>query len=236
MKHLVISLFLGLLFLNATLENRKPCSISIMASGEYEMGDDTTHFSFIHDFQWFGLEKDSTGIFHLQKATVCINVGYNECLMDTTTSINASSYLVLSGESLSARELPTHILPNDNFIIPIDTQYSFAFNNKQYKLRAEGTTIEGINDDGYAWDHIKDYKLYISNGIKEQLILTQESFHGTRLEILFVGDIDQDGLPDTIVSNPSDYEIYSTLLFLSSHASTDQLLEKASSAYYDFSC
>lgn len=235
-KSLSLLLFTAFLFLNLTVEEREPYNISIMASGEYAMGNDTSQFSFVHDFQWFELEQDSIGNFRFEKAEVGIDVLYNECLMDTVTTVYASSDVVFCGELLSERRVVTHALPQQEFIIPIGTQYPLIFNGKPYTLRAEGTILEDVQEDGYSWDHIKDYKLYISNGKTEQLFFTQENFHNTRAEILFIGDMDQDGLPDILISNPRDYETYSVVLYLSTHAKDDELVGNATSTGYDFSC
>lgn len=237
MKYFVLLSLIGFFSVSLTFDGREPYDIMMMASGEYVMGDDTTAFSFIHDQDWFSLEEDTiTGTFYFEKAKVWIDVGYNDCLMDTTTVFNASSDLVFCGNSLSEEELVGYPLPNRSFVIPIGTQHSFMFNGKQYILRAEGTIIEGVEEFEYSWDHIKDYKLYISDGKVGHLFFVQESFHDTRSEILFIGDIDKDGFPDVLLDNPRDYETYSRVLFLSTHALEDELVGNATSTGYDFSC
>lgn len=237
MTAILLSLLASIgIFAHAIDSKKEPKNIMMIASGEYVIGSDTTAFSDILNHEWFGLEENEDGQFSFVQTDVNIETFLNDCLMDTITEIYFSQKLAFSGSSISERIIDCVPIVG-GLDIPIDSNYSFAFNGIKYTFRAEGRTEgEAPDSDPSTWDHIKDYKLYLSNGKTEQLVITQESFHDTRMQILFVGDMDQDGLLDIIASDPADYETFSFKLFLSSHREDGDLVGLADVGGYDFSC
>ncbi|UVD78205.1 hypothetical protein NWE55_08590 [Myroides albus] len=80
-----------------------------------------------------------------------------------------------------------------------------------------------------------DYVLYLSvNGKDKQEILKVDSFDGTFLQVLFVGDMDGDGKLDFIFDTSSFYEEKSIDVYLSKGAKN--YLYLASQGRNDFSC
>ena len=86
-------------------------------------------------------------------------------------------------------------------------------------------------------DKVEDYKLYISaeNG-PETLLMEQNSFNDTFVELLFIGDLDRDGKPDFVFSANRDYEEDRVVLYLSSRAKAGKAGEKVSEIAVQFDC
>jgi hypothetical protein len=190
---------------------------------------------------WFDLfEKD--GKYSLEKVSYDLTKGFDECSGSNTKTIEThrKTVLLVDDPKLSIGEvafLPVvkkHIWPKQ--------QQVFTFNNQTYTLRGEGT-IEGAPnttnqpDDQALWGKVKDYKLYMTiTGSSEELILSQDSFNDTFVELLFVGDIDRDGKLDFIFGANRDYEEERVLLFLSSESESGQNLKKVSEVSIQSDC
>lgn len=109
-----------------------------------------------------------------------------------------------------------------------------------YRLSATGR-VESDAFDSYC-TQIMDYQLRISKNLqsnntysknwKHQNLLQNLEFLGEcdKTEVLFVGDLDRDGIPDIILSASSNSQ-HRVTLFLSSLASNNQILERV--AFFD---
>ena len=118
---------------------------------------------------------------------------------------------------------------------------SFKFNDIEYFLRAEGKVLSSEKvhtDEGLeTFQVVENYKLYISTeDIPERLLLKEESFNDTFVELLFVGDIDQDGKLDFIFGANRNYEEERVILFLSSKADQENVVKKVSEIAVQFDC
>ena len=182
---------------------------------------------------WYDFLQKEDGTFYLEKAYPKIVEQYIECWDEHAIVFVSGGIVTLSSSILSERTVPNYPLSEENNAIFPGGSLIFDWGSKVYKLRAEADTVEmGTNN----WDSIQNYRLYISDGEKEQLFFEQESFNNSRSEIVFLGDLDNDGKPDLLISNPFDYETVSLVLYLSSYASEEELVGGAASGRYDTSC
>lgn len=108
--------------------------------------------------------------------------------------------------------------------------YTFSLGSQEYTLRAEGFPV---STDGYLY---KNYKLYLSVGDKEQLLMSIPSFEHCAVDIQFIGDLDGDGKPDFIFETSRHYEYNESTLYLSSFAKDDELVKCVAQNGYGLFC
>lgn len=117
---------------------------------------------------------------------------------------------------------------------------TYIFNNVTYALRAEGKILSSeVHVDGdkqEVFKEVENYKLYLTVGNKEQLLLTEKSFNDTFVILLFAGDIDGDGKLDFIFEANRHYEEERVVLFLSSKAKSGEAVKKVSEIAIGFDC
>lgn len=189
---------------------------------------------------WLDLNKKD-GKYYLSQADFTIERGYSECSGDSTKIINSKqkTLLLLNNSSLELGELTT-IKIKKNKIWPKEKS-TFQFGAAEYTFRAEGKVIssEKISTDNgeELYQKVENYKLYISkNNGPETLVLQQQSFNDTFVELLFIGDLDKDGKPDFIFSANRDYEEVRMFLYLSSDAKEGNIIKKVSEVSVQFDC
>lgn len=107
---------------------------------------------------------------------------------------------------------------------------SLPFKKGSYNLQAFGDSSL-VNGAGYY--SIKDYGWKVS-GIKkgkkiEQVLAEDKEFDAATYVLLWMGDLDNDGIPDIIADLSNDYNGSKITLFLSSRAPKNKLYFKAAS-------
>lgn len=96
----------------------------------------------------------------------------------------------------------------------------YQFKGSTYTFRATGSVKEAYElvdgDDSEEFKEVANYKLYLSiGGNPEKLILDVPDFDGSFVQLLFVGDIDGDGVLDFVFDSSVDYENKRVVLYLS---------------------
>ena len=185
---------------------------------------------------------EKNGKYYLGKADFKLESGYDECVGDSTKIIESKNktLLFLDYPELKLGEIKS-LKIDKNKIWPKE-KIALTFNNVEYFLRAEGEIISSFkvhNDDDKVeiFHNVKDYKLYISTKKSpEKLLLKEESFNDTFVELLFAGDIDNDGKLDFIFGANRNYEEERVILFLSSKAEKENMVKKVSEIAIQFDC
>ncbi len=184
---------------------------------------------------FIGLFATSGAAYRLQPTKGKYHVGYNDCWQDSVVTfapVQGGCLVMIAGLSMynnkpvqSAIEKPFEMLPDESL--------PFTSGDRTYTLQATCA-----NSDFRESSTLKDYYLYISQKGKpeKQQLLTISEVQGTVPEILFIGDIDGDGLPDLLINATSNYENRRLVLFLSSFAGEKELLHLVGEDPYWFDC
>ncbi len=111
-------------------------------------------------------------------------------------------------------------------LIPNDT-LSFSYKGINYQLYATGIQTNYPESDEITY---KDYRLFIQTEIEGKKLITLletiESFDGAIPSVLFVGDIDGDGIVDLFLNMTNHYNAFEPTLYLSKPAEKGSLLKK----------
>lgn len=130
---------------------------------------------------------------------------------------------LLSGLHLKNENIQ-HVEIKRDQIFPGDT-VKFTFNKTEYLLFASGKKqVDSLSE---FYPIIENYSLFIQakkgNSEITQLLFSNEYFDETMSYLMFVGDIDQDGIPDLLINTTHHYNVSNPSLFLSSPADENHL-------------
>ena len=166
----------------------------------------------LNNGEWLDLYKDQFGYTISAANYKLINNDEDPCSGMPTQAIetNRNSLALFKIPNIKVRKIDSIAIPNK--IIEPNKSFSFEFNGHSYKLEANG--IDPLKHQ-YRDTPNAFYQLilYIDNEPKE--IFHQDIYNDTVTEILFLGDIDQDGKIDLILSSPRDYEEERIIIILS---------------------
>lgn len=111
------------------------------------------------------------------------------------------------------------ILPNNSI--------DLKFKGKTYTLAASGDSIQQESSESYS---VQNYKWTVTgtkNGRKiTQQLAADESFESAIYVLLWVGDLDRDGIPDLLADLSNHFNTSKVTLFLSSYADKGKLYKK----------
>jgi hypothetical protein len=192
--------------------------------------------------QKWGDLYEQNGEYYLGKADFKIEKGFDECSGDSLVSIipKNKTIIFIDYPSLKLGKIKSVKIEEDK-IWP-DEKMTLAFNNVNYTLRAEGKVLssEMVSTDDNTeevFKKVENYKLYLTTGnTTEKLLLAEESFNDTFVELIFAGDIDNDGKLDFIFSANRHYEEERVILFLSSKAKSGEAMKRVSEIAVGFDC
>lgn len=185
---------------------------------------------------------EKNGKYYLGKSDFKLESGFSECSGDSTKGIISKNKTVLFLDSKELKLGEIKSLKIDKNKIWPKEKIAFTFNNVEYFLRAEGEILSSFkvyndNEKEEIFHNVKNYKLYISTkDIPEKLLLKEDSFNDTFVELLFAGDIDNDGKLDFIFGANRNYEEERVILFLSSKAEKENVVKKVSEIAIQFDC
>lgn len=155
-------------------------------------------------------------------------------MIEPTLDVKGNCLYLIKGTHLKAKNVVDTIPAGVK--VWLKKIYPFKFNKIEYTLKSEGDLVfRSDSRDGY-YENIRNYKLYLTDGTKNQCIVEMKYFVETMTEILFIGDLDGDNKPDFIINSPDHYEAVRLMLFLSSYAEGDDLVKQVSITADSFSC
>lgn len=124
------------------------------------------------------------------------------------------------------------------YIMPHE-EYKFNIKGISYKLYATGIQKKLKDTQMSLGDGLSKYKLILKmskNGkTKKQILVKEDYFDDKMIAILFIGDIDRDGILDFIIDKSGKYSRGEIALFLSSCANKNKILKEVS-VFYWISC
>ncbi|MFC0517467.1 hypothetical protein ACFFGT_24865 [Mucilaginibacter angelicae] len=183
-------------------------------------------------YHWKGLFK-SAGGYYVASTSLIINRAHDDMLDDkgqatgveVRKSVKDSVLILFSGITGITNRPVEQINVKVTELLP--GQYArFTNNNIAYTLYATGNRKYDIATKDYV---ITNYRLFIKaviNGKKiDQLLASAPRFDDALTQILFVGDIDGDEVPDLILDTTNDYNVEQPTLYLSKPATNGNLLK-----------
>ena len=187
--------------------------------------------------QWFGLVETDTG-FELQQYELSINQAYDMISDDKKddTSTYSGWKVTVSDESN-----PIFLFRNVNGIEigPVKTYFYGhhlvtpespvllgSYDNPLYSLRAEGERT----NNRYVGYQLGNYSLYLymihdRNFIRTDLVSNRINDHENAIEVIWIGDIDSDGVPDILLDTGNHYNVTEYSLYLSTCAEEGELVK-----------
>lgn len=216
--------------------------VSIFIDGGYR-GSEPSEFEWMLQGDWYDLYKnESTNEYILEKSDITIVKNYDDCLMDSTTFVTSRDAIAMIN-GLHFKNFKIKSFTPDITTVEPGKKLVFTFNNIEYTLRADGiytdeNNVYIVNDFIINQSHneIINYKLYLYSQNKKQLLISVPQFNNTFVQILFIGDLDEDGKPDFIFDTSRDYEEKRVTLFLSSPAQDKEIVVPIDEASYVFDC
>jgi hypothetical protein len=215
-------------FRNVTLNENFPLRIL----PTFKMHNDEINES-DKELEWVGLFENS-GRYYTEKVNVnFINV--NDPIVDSESEKTGwkaeilenkdSCLYLISNLKNNKRSFVNHFDIKSKMILPGDT-IDIDFMSHNYTLFATGLSQTQTGD----WFGVKDYKLYIKqkNSIP-QLIISEKGFDDDMIDVLWMGDIDNDGLLDMIIDTSTHYNVMEISLFLSSYSTGQNIIKQVAS-------
>jgi uncharacterized protein (TIGR02145 family) len=180
---------------------------------------------------WVSLYKDSTESYYIKQADYYIGDGFDDCNGVSTKDLRSKDDVVLFMNLPHIKKGKIdHVKISQKGILPNDTM-RFEFNGISYYFRATGGIVDTISRN------IGDYKLYVgTNGKPEELLLDIGLFEDSFMQLLFIGDIDGDGIPDFIFDTSNHYEFTGVALFLSTKAEKGKITKKVAALGIGHAC
>lgn len=183
-------------------------------------------------YHWKGLFKSAAG-YYIAGTKLLIKKAYDEMVdnegqatgVEVNRSVKDSAILLFSGiENIADHQvkqikiIKSELLPNERFF--------FTYNDIVYTLYATGERKYDLSAKDYV---VTNYSLHIKAVIAgnsfDQMLVSTPSFEDALTQILFVGDIDGDNVPDLILDTTNNYNVEQPTLYLSRPATSGNLLK-----------
>ncbi len=180
--------------------------------------------------EWMGLFKNEKG-WYLEETGILINRVRDEIVdaeneqtgwQITTTNPDTCFILIEEFPGIQKKKVE-RILPDLTSLMPNQT-LDFSFKGIKYQLMAKGQTIQQTD-----WVDVKNYELLLKATIGgadyiDTLVMIP-SYNEKFTTILFVGDLDNDRIPDWIIDTSNHYNTEEITIYLSKDAHRPKLLQ-----------
>ncbi|UOE51554.1 hypothetical protein MTO98_10735 [Mucilaginibacter sp. SMC90] len=183
-------------------------------------------------YHWKGLFK-SAGGYYVASTSLVIKKAHDDLFdnegqttgVEITKSVKDSTLLLFSGITGITNRPVEQIDVKVTELFP-GRSTRFTNNNITYTLYATGNRKYDIVAKDYV---VTNYRLFIKaviNGkLFDQMLASAPSFDDAQTQILFVGDIDGDKVPDLILDTTPEYNVKQPTLYLSKPATNGNLLK-----------
>lgn len=181
------------------------------------------------DKVWYEVYRDTVSeSIKISKANLKVSYGLDECVGENVMIISSENeYARLFFAEFEGMTKKPITLLSEKLLIP-EHRLSFKFKGKDYVFSATGTVyddqrevvpsedVKKLEGEDVYVREIRNYKLMFStsDGISYQLAY-EEHLEGTVPEVVWVGDMNGDDLPDMVLDLSNFYEEKHLYLFLS---------------------
>nr|WP_322623770.1 hypothetical protein [uncultured Flavobacterium sp.] len=206
-------------------KNEADYAVKILSEGFFH-GDEV--WDYAADMKWFGLFSGKDGYYIANTEITVKNV--NDPVLDETendktgkevkASVKDTALVLISGSEFITPHKVQSFAPKKTELLP-NEKVEFSFKGKNYRIYAK-------SKDYSHGKEIVNYKLYITDGTATTLLTALPQFDDTMVQILFIGDIDGDDIPDLLLDNTSHYNVSSPTLYLSKPADEKELVKPVS--------
>ncbi|UKN01882.1 hypothetical protein K6119_19345 [Paracrocinitomix mangrovi] len=188
------------------------------------------------DQDWYLLYRDSDKVCYLEKVDILYS-RVNDPILDgdegatgwkiETDFTDPHEEIILMsnvGELEEGEVIEINLM--DDVVAPAE-QEDIVHMGQEFFLRGYGKSKKVSEEFMILQDYYLIYGAVTSEGKKTRQLITHfEFFDDAMLQILFVGDIDQDGIPDLMIDNRNKYNSFVPTLFLSGSAKSPYLLNQ----------
>ncbi|WP_299708335.1 hypothetical protein [uncultured Pontibacter sp.] len=182
---------------------------------------------------WMALVQDDS-VFRLQPSRLQVTT-YFDPVFDKGRQIRSGRevqsdhpstlFFVTGIAKLQASEVDTVGYPSQ-VILP-NTSIDLNFKGKTYTLAASGDSIQQEGSESYSVQNYRWTVTGIKNGRKiTQELASDENFESAIYVLLWVGDLDRDGIPDLLADLSNHFNTSKVTLFLSSLAEKGKLYKQ----------
>ncbi|TDS17741.1 integrin alpha [Sphingobacterium paludis] len=210
-----------------------------MLSGTYRIWEETDDPTAMVDSNWLEIFTLGSAV-QVQPLSYHIITGFDDCAGVNTKTINTTNKSLVFVKPGKIKTGVKNQVDRSKALLWPGVKTSFSFQGANYSLEGTGTIngSETFTDDTkqtYTFHNVTNYALQLIDQQGNAVTLvSEESFNDTFIELLFVGDLDGDHLPDFIISAPRHYEEERTLLILSTERENGKV--KAFEAARQFDC
>lgn len=192
------------------------------------------------DKVWYEVYRDTVSeLIKISKANLKVSYGLDECVGENVMIISSKNeYARLFFTEFEGMTKKPVTLLSEKLLIP-EHRLSFKFKGKDYVFSATGTVyddqremlpseeVKQLEGEDVYVSEMRDYKLMFStsDGISYQLAY-EEHLEGTVPEVVWVGDLNGDNLPDLVLDLSNFYEEKHLYLFLSDVEDKSKPLKK----------
>lgn len=210
-----------------------------MLTGTYRLWEDADDPTLLIDTTWLEIFAKGEDV-DIKPLSFLIENGFDDCAGVNTKSIKTENKTILFIQPGRLKAGIKSAVSISKELLWPGVNTTFKCHGVEYTLAGKGTingseTYTDDADQTYAFHSVSNYSLQLTGPQGNIFTLVdEESFNDTFIELLFVGDLDGDNLPDFIISAPRHYEEERTLLILSTDISNGRV--KAYEAARQFDC
>lgn len=188
--------------------------------------------------KWIGLFKDSNG-YYLKNTQISIIPAHDPVFdndesiktgWEVSSSVNDTNLVFMEALPYLTNRKINAIPLSKNEIYPGD-HLSFQYLGVDYELFATGNKKK--ESEAYDWYIVSNYKLYLTAKIKgklhKTLLASHELFREQMVSLIFIGDLDGDGIVDVLLNNSNHYNATDQTLYFSRPANKGQVVKKVGS-------